>query len=157
MNNKPAPDHDQLLLQMCSLCARCEQCEADLREKMRRRGATSAMIQEIIDYLYEHNFLNELRYATAYATDKNRFNGWGRIKLRVMLASKHISRQVITEALGSIDTREYHDGLLKLLRQKARGLDTEDPVARQKLLRALYARGYEPAIISAAMRELRQE
>lgn len=154
MKNKEPIDYDKALLQMCDLCARSEQCEADLREKMRKKGVSPADAARVIEYLYEHNFLNEQRFARAYARDKHRFSGWGRIKIRLMLTSKRISSEAITEGLDAIESEEYERNLLALATSKARSLDLSQLANRQKLLRTLYARGYEPALIIPIIKRL---
>ena len=71
----PAPwSAEKALPYLASLCAKCEQCEEDLRLKMRRHCMEEGDMDSIIAYLYEHKFLDEERYARAYARDKMRFN-----------------------------------------------------------------------------------
>lgn len=159
MNSRKStpPSREKLLLQMSGLCAKCEQCEHDLREKMRRKGALSADIDHVIDYLYDHRFLDEERYARAYARDKLRFNGWGRLKIRMMLSSKRLSREAISVAMEATEIPEYSEVLEQIVRGKARALDLSDAADRQKLLRSVYARGFEPQLIIKAMEALRQQ
>lgn len=146
------PTREQMLQQMAGLCAKCEQCEHDLREKMRKKGLPGADADAVIDFLYDHNFLNESRFAHAYASDKHRFNGWGRIKIRMMLGMKRVSRDCIDDALAALDEKEYMEILQTLVNAKARDLDLSDAKDRAKLLRSLYGRGFEPALIVKAMR-----
>ena len=149
-------DYGKALLMMCDLCARAEQCESDLRLKMMRKGLDAAGIDRVIDYLYENNYLNEERFAKAYARDKHRFNGWGRLKLRIMLAAKGVGREAVTEALASLDEEEYAGILSRLAASKARTLDLSEHADRQKLLRSLYGRGCEPALIIPVIKRLQK-
>lgn len=142
---------------MSGLCVKCEQCEADLRDKMRRKGVAQADADYVIDYLTTHNFLSEERFVEAYVADKHKFNGWGRIKIRMMLASKRIDRNLVNEALEALDEKEYMEILTRILRTKVRGLDLSDSLTRQKLIRSMYGRGFEPALTSLAIRKLREE
>lgn len=159
MNSRKStpPSRDKLLLQMSGLCAKCEQCEHDLREKMRRKGASAADIDHVIDYLYDHRFLDEERFARAYARDKLRFNGWGRIKIRVMLTAKRVSREAIAGAMEATDIPEYLEVLERMVQSKAGSLDLSDAADRQKLVRSIYARGFEPQLIIKAMEALRRQ
>lgn len=149
---KTTPSREQMLLQLSGLCARGEQCEFDLREKMRKKGVRMADADEIIGWLYDHNFLNESRFARAYARDKHRFNGWGRIKIRMMLRSKRISPDAVSDALESLDEAEYGEVLSRVVASKARSLDLADRADRAKLLRSVYSRGFEPPLIIEAIR-----
>lgn len=142
---------------MSGLCVKCEQCEADLRAKMRRKGVAPDDADYVIDYLLKHNFLCEQRFVEAYVSDKHKFNGWGRLKIRMMLASKRIDRALIDEALKALDENEYMEILTRILRTKVRGLDLGDAMTRQKLIRSMYGRGFEPALTSLAIKHLREE
>lgn len=158
MVKTPKPmGYEQALLQMSELCARSEQCEFDLREKMRKKLVPAADADRVIDYLYDNNFLNVSRFARAYCRDKHRFNGWGRIKIRMMLAAKRIPAAEIKGALSAIEQNEYLDTLGRLLTAKAKGLNLNDRADRARLLRSLYAKGYEPGLIIAAMQKLGAE
>lgn len=149
------PPREKMLEKMAALCARSEQCEADLRARMRLKGMSRQDADSIIAYLYEKRFLDIERFAGAYARDKFRYSRWGRIKIRMMLASKQIPSYAVKTALESIDEDEYYGMLLSLVQAGRRGLDLEAPADRQKLLRRLYARGFEPALINEAITRLR--
>ena len=71
----------------CSIAERCEQA---IIEKMAKWGTPEDEQQAIINKLIEDDFLNERRYATAFARDKFRFNQWGRIKISYALKLKGI-------------------------------------------------------------------
>lgn len=150
---RPLSREDALQL-MAGLCAKCEQCEADLRDKMRRRGLSATDADYVIDYLYEHNFLDMQRYANAYVRDKFRFNHWGRIKISIMLRSKRLPKYIIDNALAEISDKDYYEKILHLSQSMSRSLQLEDYNDRTKLIRRLYSRGFEPALIRTAIEEL---
>lgn len=154
-NNTAPPTREKMLEKMAALCARSEQCEADLRAKMRLKGMSQQDADSIIDYLYENRFLDMERFAGAYARDKFRYSHWGRIKIRMMLSSKQLPSFAVKAALESIDEGEYFDKLLALVQTAGRSLDLNTAADRQKLLRRLYARGFEPALINEAIAQLR--
>lgn len=139
---------------MAALCVKCEQCEADLREKMRRRGLSTQDVDYVIDYLYEHKFLDTERFANAYAVDKFRFNSWGRIKIALMLRSKKLPDYAIKKALSKIPEDEYRHTLLKLAHSASRSLILSDYADRAKLMRRLYSKGFEPALIRMTLEDL---
>lgn len=154
---KPRPwTRETALSHLADLCARSEQCESDLRQKMRQHAVPLQDADAVIDYLVEHKFIDENRYAFCYVRDKMRFNGWGRMKITMMLRAKRISSPVVKEAVEALDGDEYYAVLLKLLRSAVRGVDLNDYTERMKLLRRLYARGFEPELIKDALDELRQ-
>jgi len=57
----------------------------------------------IVERLVQEKFIDEERYAIAFAKDKFRFSGWGRIKIRYALQQKRIGNNDIVNALSLID------------------------------------------------------
>lgn len=154
----PAPwSAEKALPYLASLCAKCEQCEEDLRLKMRRHCMEEGDMDSIIAYLYEHKFLDEERYARAYARDKMRFNGWGKQKISLMLRAKRMPGDVIKDALRSLDSEEYRKTAETLVRRLCRSLNADDFGERSKLLRRMYARGFETALVRDIIASRREE
>ncbi|MBP3298616.1 MAG: regulatory protein RecX [Muribaculaceae bacterium] len=146
----------KVLEAMAALCARSEQCESDLRRKMRSRGVEAEEADAVIDYLYEHRFLDTDRYAGAYVRDKLRHSHWGRIRLRMALAAKRIPAHSAAAALESIDEAEYRGVVALLVERAARTMDLDDAAERRKLTRRLYARGFEPGLTAEIIAEVRE-
>lgn len=142
---------------MASLCARSEQSAKEIREKLTRRGLDRGTTERVISYLIDNRFVDDRRYARAYAHDKMAFQAWGRAKIRVGLIQKGIASSLIAEALEALDPGEYADACLRAARAKSRGLDlaTREDVAR--LYRHLASRGFESDVISFTFRQLRDE
>lgn len=155
MKTKKQYTPEEALHYAAGLCARTEQCEYDIRGKLAGRGLPLSRIEEIINYLYDHGFLDEARYARAFCRDKARFNRWGRIKIRAHLAARRVGRDAIAEGMAAIDEDEYMRTLRSVAASLARGVDTGDYAGRMKLLRRLASRGFEPDLASAVIREMR--
>lgn len=62
---------------MQDLCSRSEQCSADLAKKMHGWGISSGNIEKILALLVRDRFVDDNRFAAAFACDKYRFAGWG--------------------------------------------------------------------------------
>ena len=97
--------------------------------------------EKVIATLVEEKYLDELRYASAFARDKSSLAGWGETKIRYMLSAKGISKDVISQALTQIDPQRAELRLEKLLENKYRTLK-EDPQWKLKLIRFALGRGY---------------
>ena len=100
-------------------------------------------------------FIDEQRYAKAYANDKARFNGWGALKIRAGLAEQGIPSGAIAEALDGISVEEQRALLRRLLVSKLRALPSgdDDGVLRNKLLRLAASRGFPYELASSAVEE----
>ena len=98
-------------------------------------------MKSALQILQDEKYVDVLRYATAYVRDKSAIAGWGEVKIRYMLSSKGISRDVINSALEEVDRGKASDRLARLLENKRKTLK-DDPQCRLKLLRFARGRGY---------------
>lgn len=150
IKRKPISEEAALLM-MADLCARSEQCAADIMMKLQRKGLSYAACNRIIDRLRADRYLDELRFAGAFARDKAKFQMWGRMKISYALRLKKIDSSVIREALDSIDEEEYRETIARLVKIKAEKLNPRVYEERMKIMRSLAAKGYEAGLISKAI------
>lgn len=135
-----------------ALCSRSEHATSDIYTKLVTWGLAPSLARGIVNRLVSENFINEQRYAHAFAHDKHAYNGWGRIKIAYQLRAKGISQQDIDEAMLDIDDDNYRVTLVKLLRAKWREVSHREPqLARAAMLRFAAGRGYEPDLIYTAV------
>ena len=110
---------------------------------------------EIIATLIEENYLNEERFAIAYAGGKFRIKGWGRIKIKYELKQKQVSEYCIKKALKQIDESDYIAKLTKLATEKYQSLKGEQYLIRKKkTIDYLVGRGFELDLINFVISEL---
>lgn len=142
-----------MLVKMAGLCAGAEQCSSDIYDKIIKKGFSHDVADRIVGYLVKGKYIDDSRYARAYAADKVKFSGWGKIKIRMYLKTKKISDSIIGQALEYVATKDYEEALQKVLFAKARSLDLSDVKDRQKLYRHLASRGFESSLIIPAIRK----
>ena len=127
---------------MRALCSRREYCRKDILKKvMTALDGDAAKAEEVIGKLVEERYVDDRRYAAAFARDKASIAGWGAAKIRYMLAAKGVDREIIASALEEVDVSRADARLEKLMENKARSLK-DDPQRRMKLLRFGMGRGY---------------
>ncbi|MBP5397925.1 MAG: RecX family transcriptional regulator [Bacteroidales bacterium] len=146
------------LSRMQGLCARREYCSADIRRKLlldRSNPLTSEQAEKVLEALRKEKYLDDARYAGAFARDKSSLSGWGATKIRYALRAKGIADEDIASALERIDGEKSDEKLRSLLSARARTLSA-DPHARQKLLRYGLSRGYDYDTISEVLASLLQ-
>ncbi len=133
----------KVLASLQALCARREYCIGDMRRKALERldGDTEAA-RELTESLVADGFIDELRYAAAFASEKSSLAGWGPIKIRRTLLSKGIPQETIAAALDRTDREKAESRLERLLVGKWKSLEG-DPQGKLKLLRFALSRGYE--------------
>lgn len=136
-------DPQKVADRMRGLCSRREYCRQDIMKKvLAALGGDADEAGRIMDRLVEEKYIDDLRYASAFARDKSSIAGWGATKIRYMLAAKGIDRETIAAALQEVDEGKASDRLEKLLSAKVRSLK-DDPQCRMKLLRFALGRGYQ--------------
>ncbi len=137
---------------MKSWCAYQERSQDEVRQKLRSAGIAGEAAENIIIELISLNFLNEERFAIAFARGKFRIKKWGRIKIRNGLREKKVSAACVDKALHQIEEEEYAATLQQLLQQKWRLLKESHPLKkRHMVLRQLQSKGYELELIMEAL------
>lgn len=149
---------DQALQRLEQQCAAAEMSSGEARQKLRRWGITPSDAEKIVNSLIGHRFIDDNRFAGAFARDRFLFGGWGRIKIAMQLRSKGIRQDTIREALDSIDSTLYQQRLFDAIRR-----DTEryadsitDFKVKQKIARRFIARGFEPSLVITTLRQILQ-
>lgn len=136
---------------MRALCSRREYCRKDVLKKvMTALDGDAAKAEEVVGKLVEERYVDDRRYAAAFARDKASIAGWGAAKIRYMLAAKGVDREIIASALEEIDVNRADARLEKLMENKARSLK-DDPQRRIKLLRFGMGRGYSYEEVSSVI------
>lgn len=136
------------------LCSRREYCVEDVRQKaLKALDGDAVLAAEVVETLVKEKYVDDLRYASAFARDKSSIHGWGEVKIRYMLSAKKISREVIDQALAEIDESRASSRLEKLIETKYKSL-RDDPQCRLKLLRYALGRGYSYDEINATINSL---
>lgn len=117
----------QLILKLRHYCAYQERAQQEVEQKLNKLGATEEQSGEVMVHLIQEGFLNEERFAKAYARGKFRMQSWGRHKIKAGLKSKNVSSPLIDLAMKEIQEEEYHKMILNLLQKyhsQAYGLQT---------------------------------
>ena len=126
-----------------AMCAKREYCVSDIRRKaLERLEGDRQSAEDVVAALVADRFVDNARYASAFAREKASLQGWGPIKIRYQLRARGISDADISSALEEIDTGKASARLQKLLENKWHTL-ADDPQGRLKLIKFALSRGYE--------------
>lgn len=140
-----AYDLTQMLQKSEAFCAYQERCSHEVLEKLKRLGAQDGEIIQIMNALIENNFLDDKRFAKAYAVGKLRIKYWGVNKIKQGLKLKRLDNELIALALKNVYAEENYFGILQdVANRKWQELHKEkDPwMRKQKLFRFLASRGF---------------
>lgn len=139
---------EQALQKLKHYCAYQERCHSEVKEKLYNLGAWKKDHDEIIATLIEENYLNEERFALAFAGGKFRVKQWGRVKIKYELKQKQVSEYCIKKSLKQIDEEEYIKVLNKLAKEKYTSLKSEQYLIRKKkTMDYLITKGFEMDLI----------
>ena len=126
-----------------NLCSKREYCRKDIMAKaLKALDGDAGAAAEVVESLVGDRFVDDLRYAGAFAREKSRLDGWGPVKIRFALRTKGIEAGFIERAMESVDTQAAALKLSKLLEAKAASLEG-DPQKKFKLIKFALSRGYE--------------
>lgn len=147
-------DTSRCLSRLQKQCSKAEYCTSDIRRKALKDLEGDADAADIVvASLVEDRYIDDARYASAYAREKATIQGWGPVKIRFQLRGKGISDAVISEALAEIEPAKAEDKLERVLTAKARTLQG-DPQFRLKLLKFGLTRGYNYDEVEAAVSKI---
>lgn len=140
--NKP------FLQKAAGFCAYQERTHAEVRERLFEWGIRGDEAEEMIVWLIENNYLNEERFAKAYAGGKFRMKQWGRIRIKHELKMRGLSDYCIKVGLAEIDDDDYLACIQKMISRKANKDDFENPYLRKhKLARYIIGKGFEQNLV----------
>jgi regulatory protein len=143
---------------MMRICSSQEKCKSDIAKKLADFELSKESIEEILETLEKENFINEERFAIAFAKDKFRFNKWGKVKIKHELNSKKINNSNIYTALDSIDEYEYFEMVKGILIQKIKTIKNIDSYqAKAKLINFAQSKGFEMEIIYKCLPQINFE
>ena len=146
---------EQALQKLKHYCAYQERSHSEVKEKLYALGVWKKDHDEIISTLIEENYLNEERFAIAFAGGRFRIKQWGRVKIKYELKHRQVSEYCIKKAMKQIGEDEYLSVLQKLAKEKYASLKSEQWIIRKKKTSDyLIGKGFETALVSAAIHSI---
>lgn len=154
MTSKEKTSKEKELSALQAQCVKREYCVSDIKRKaLERCEGDAEMADEIVESLKADKFVDDTRYASAFAREKSSLSGWGPIKVRFALRAKGLSEEDISAGLAEVDGDSADARLRKLLGAKWKSL-SEDKDGRLKLIKFALSRGYEYSKIEPMINEL---
>ena len=148
---------EQAFQKLKHYCGYQERCHQEAKEKLYAFGLYKQEVEEVISRLIEEDYLNEERFAMAFAGGKFRMKGWGRIKITEALKEKRVSDYCIKKAMKEINESSYQATLQKFAESKWASLKSENNIfiKMSKTQDHLLQKGYEPHLVNSILNNLR--
>ncbi|NOT75419.1 MAG: RecX family transcriptional regulator [Cyclobacteriaceae bacterium] len=136
-------------------CAYQERSHKEVRNKLYEYGLHRGDVDEILSRLITDGFLNEERFAKAFAGGKFRMKKWGRNKIVHELEAKGVTSRCIQKGLLEIENAEYSKTLRVLLKKKFDQTKDENLFKRRdKTARFAIGKGYESELVWGILKEI---
>lgn len=139
---------NQAFVKIASFCAYQERTQQEVRLKLYEYGIKTDEVEVIIVKLIEDNFLNEERFAKAFAGGKFRVKKWGRNKIIRELEMRNLSSYCIKSGLKEIEEEDYLDTIHQIIAKKSDEISLKNPYQKTyKIAQYLISRGFESDLV----------
>lgn len=146
---------EQAIQKLKQYCAYQERSSQEVVQKLWQLGIRKSDHDEIVSTLIEEDYLNEERFAKAFAGGKFRMLDWGRKKIRQGLKEKGVSEYNIKKGMLEINEEDYQKVLLEAAEKKYESLKGEQVMVRKKkTMDYLMQKGFESELITVVMKQL---
>lgn len=144
-------NYQEALKSAARYCASRERCISEVMDKFGQWGISPEDADQMIERLKKEKFLDEKRYATAYAQQKFAHSHWGKNRIRAGLEDKAIPLDLIDEVLSQISPSEYDSLLLNQLISRFRQMGGATRDNCRKITRQLTDKGFSEEDITRLM------
>ena len=146
-----APEAFKKAIKYCDFQERCQQ---EVRDKLYDLGLHKKDVEQLISQLITEGYLNEERFAIAYAGGKFRIKQWGKTKIRYALKQKRISDYCINRALMQINESDYLKTINSVMESYAKKVKEKDLRKKNfKIAQHVVSKGFESELVWDQLRD----
>ncbi len=127
-----------------------ERTEAEMRAHLEGNGIGERAVARTIRALVEQGQLDDTRFARLFVQDKRELDGWGVERIRQVLLSHGVDRDVVEGAVADADPDAEMTRALELLRRRF-PLPARDRRDRDRALGVLVRKGFDPDLALEAL------
>ena len=145
-----------ILKKAANFCVYQERTQDEVRKRLRDWKVFGEEAEEIIAWLITENYINEERFAKAFAGGKFRVKKWGKLKIEAELKARKISKYNLESALKEIPKDDYNETLASLILKKSDEIKLEPNFLKrkQKLFNYLISKGFESNLVLEVMKKI---
>lgn len=148
---------DTIFNRIAWLCSRREYCSRGVLDLLRRKGVAGEEAVAVLERLREEGYVDDGRYARAFARDKALLSGWGPKKIVYVLTSKGIAADVAKTAISEVSEQESASRMKAVIKVKWKSVKSADVRDRRaKVLRFALSRGYDCAAVIEVLDSLEE-
>jgi regulatory protein len=136
--------------------ARRDRTVCEVRRHLEDKRVEPDAIEQAVDELQHQGYLDDTRYARAYAEDRRALDGWGPDRIARRLAQAGVGPDDVAAALAARGPEQELEAAVEVLRTKLR-VAPDDDRGRERALGLLVRRGYELETAYDAVRAFARE
>jgi regulatory protein len=149
------PRITQAKQKIAAYCAYQERCHSEVTQKLYSYDLYSEEVEELVAWLITENYLNEERFALAFAGGKFRIKKWGKLKIKLALEQKKVSSYSINKSLLEIPQDDYEQTVEAHIRQlQDKKNEANVFILRNRISRQIIAKGFEPDLVWQKLRTI---
>lgn len=127
------------------LLTRRDMTRKEIIQKLRQTGYNDYIIDKIILFLEEYNFINDNEYAKKYINYNQNRKSVKQISVELM--KKGITKDIVNEYIENTDICE-EDNAYNLLYKKYKNIDSIDNKIKRRMIGYLMRKGYNYSLIN---------
>lgn len=147
------PAEEELLkeakLQALKILERSDQTERRLRDKLRQKAYTPAVIDAAVEYVKAYHYLDDARYAESYVRCNQEKKSLA--QMRMTLRERGVSDELIGRALEQEWNKDPQELIAELLAKKQYDAESADEKEKRRMYQFLRRRGFRDGEILRAM------
>lgn len=147
-------DEKIIIEKIQSYCLYQDRCVMEVKNKLYSFKVSSQLVENIVEYLIDNDYLNEERYTKMFIQGKLRIKKWGRIKLKYELRSKGIDIKTINEHINQINEEDYMSYFNEFSTSKIKFLKGTKDQKKRSFINYFTYRGWENNLIYQKLRDI---
>ena len=147
-------DEKIIIEKIQSYCLYQDRCVMEVKNKLYSFKVSSQLVENIVEYLIDNDYLNEERYTKMFIQGKLRIKKWGRIKLKYELRSKGIDIKTINEHINQINEEDYMNYFNEFSTSKIKFLKGTKDQKKRSFINYFTYRGWENNLIYQKLRDI---
>ena len=147
-------DEKIIIEKIQSYCLYQDRCIKEVKNKLYSFKVSSQLVENIIEYLIDNDYLNEERYTKMFIQGKLRIKKWGRIKLKYELRLKGIDIKIINEHINQINEEDYIKYFNEFSTNKIKFLKGSRDQKKRTFINYFTYRGWENNLIYQKLKDI---
>ena len=147
-------DEKIIIEKIQSYCLYQDRCIKEVKNKLYSFKVSSQLVENIVEYLIDNDYLNEERYTKMFIQGKLRIKKWGRIKLNYELKSKGIDIKIINENINQISEEDYIKYFNEFSTNKIKFLKGSKDQKKRSFINYFTYRGWENSLIYEKLKDV---